>query len=176
MLVIWVMVTSASIFLFAAQSIKEFDPKLYLASHLMTEDFEKRLVDALPNTSSSHIYHILKQGCGCALINSIHRNTLNTWAKEQSIKQATLMLQEYPELSALVPSIPAVIVIDNKGELVYFGPYSQGSGCFASDGFVDSVIERFVSQQARGSINQAIIRSEGMGCYCQNEQATPYLI
>ncbi|GBL03774.1 thioredoxin-like domain-containing protein [Glaciecola sp. KUL10] len=161
---IWFIASSTAIIFFGNKGLQEFDPNLRLSMTLMDLDFEEKLVSVLPHSSTAKIYHIIDSSCPCAFVNNIHRSSLNKWAEQHQVDQTQLSLSDYPQLSAFVPSTPAVAVIDNESQLVYFGPYSEGAGCLQSEGLVDTVIKPVFEE---GAPSQATIMSEAYGCYCE---------
>lgn len=163
---IWFVATSVAIILFGNKGLQEFDPNLRLASSLMDLSFEQKLVNVLPRSGGSEIFHIIDTSCPCTFVNNLHRSAINKWAEQQQLKQTQLTLSQYPQLAHFVPSTPAVAVIDESHQLVYFGPYAEGAGCFQSKGIVDSAIKPVFE---RGEEVNTQIRSEAYGCYCETE-------
>lgn len=60
-----------------------------------------------------------------------------------------------------LPASPAVAIFDNSGQLAYFGPYSEGAICNASNSFVEPVLEALQQNRTvRAGSNLA------SGCFC----------
>lgn len=167
--VVWLGATSVSIIMLGGQTSQEFDPSLRLSQALMNLSFEKQLKETVSIENSAAIYHISDTGCACTFASNIHKNSLNKWADTMGIKQVEVSLADNAALADMVPSTPAIMVLGMQGQLIYFGPYSQGAGCFASEGVVDKVIKPYFDGQVL-STQQATIRSEAVGCYCENKR------
>ena len=61
-----------------------------------------------------------------------------------------------------MPSTPAVAVMNNQQNLVYFGPYSVGAVCNVKNGaFVEKTLEDMSKGQARKQLNVL-----ATGCFC----------
>ncbi len=62
------------------------------------------------------------------------------------------------------PSSPAVGVINRKGELVYFGPYSLGANCSPKNGkFVEKVLDQLKDKKQR---QKKQLNTLAVGCFC----------
>lgn len=147
----------------------EFDPNLQLSEAIMSLSFEDEFTQLLPsqltnNTKIGQIYHVLQGDCFCERLSDSHRKSLNSWAEKNDVGYQKLDLSQYPILQSYVPSTPAVIVTNQQGNLVYFGPYSSGFGCFENSGLVDEKVDAYFSQG--NSSEKAYIQSEAEGCYC----------
>lgn len=60
-----------------------------------------------------------------------------------------------------LPASPAVAIFDNSGQLAYFGPYSEGAICNASNSFVEPILDAL--QQGRTVRAGSNLAS---GCFC----------
>ncbi|PWB31698.1 thiol-disulfide isomerase [Pseudomonas sp. SDI] len=60
-----------------------------------------------------------------------------------------------------LPASPAVAIWDRNGELAYFGPYSEGATCNASNSFIEPVLLA-LSQGRALNVTQTL----AVGCYC----------
>lgn len=62
------------------------------------------------------------------------------------------------------PSSPAVGVINNHGELVYFGPYSLGANCSPDKGkFVENILDHLNDEK---KIQKKQLNTLAVGCFC----------
>lgn len=69
--------------------------------------------------------------------------------------------------SEQLPASPAVAIWDRQGRLAYFGPYSEGAACNASNSFVEPILEALLAGravQAAGTLAQ--------GCFCDWQEAS----
>lgn len=63
--------------------------------------------------------------------------------------------------SEALPASPAVAIWDRQGRLAYFGPYSEGAVCSASNSFVEPILEALLQDRpvrAAGTLARA--------CFC----------
>lgn len=56
---------------------------------------------------------------------------------------------------------PAVAIWDRQGKLAYFGPYSQGATCNASNSFIEPILQALSDGRAINATNNMAV-----GCYC----------
>lgn len=148
----------------------EFDPKLQLSEAIMSLSFEDEFTELLPlseinRANIGQIYHVFQGDCFCERLSESHRNSLNLWAQSNDVGYQQLNIREHPNLQQFIPSTPAVIVTNQQGDLVYFGPYSSGFGCFENSGLVDEKIDAYFAQE--NPSEKAYIQSEAEGCYCE---------
>ena len=60
-----------------------------------------------------------------------------------------------------LPASPAVAIWDTQGQLAYFGPYSEGATCNASNSFIEPVLQALLDKRpvtATGTL--------ASGCFC----------
>ena len=50
-----------------------------------------------------------------------------------------------------LPASPAVAIWDQRGELAYFGPYSEGLSCNSSNSFIEPILEALSSGRAKAA-------------------------
>jgi hypothetical protein len=172
LLLTWFSMASVAIFGLASASKSHFDPKLKLSQGLMSLSFEKNLTKALTKISgpirSPAIYHITQGNCYCEFLVSAHQSKLNRWSLAEGFVNVAINLSQFPEIAEFIPSTPAVIAISKYGSLLYLGPYSRGTGCFASNGQVDSFLRDYVSRSTDNTNYQStIIETDASGCYCE---------
>ncbi|HCV37398.1 MAG TPA: thiol-disulfide isomerase, partial [Pseudomonas sp.] len=60
-----------------------------------------------------------------------------------------------------LPASPAVAIWDRQGNLAYFGPYSEGAVCNASNSFIEPIIKTLLAGRKVSASNTV-----GLGCYC----------
>lgn len=166
-LAVWLILASVAIYSFGGSNFKEFDPHLRLASQIMSLDFEKDLLQAMESsglsTDEARIYHVRSGDCWCDALSKPHAQKIDQWATQYAVNAQVIDLAKHPSLAEYIPSTPAVIVVDQE-QLVYFGPYSEGMGCFAQTGFVDIRMKPYF-ENPRANFT-ASIQTEAIGCYC----------
>lgn len=65
-----------------------------------------------------------------------------------------------------VKTTPAALIYDHAGHLVYFGPYSTGALCGATEGPVERVLDSIIARERTAS--QQLL---AVGCYCSKEKS-----
>lgn len=103
------------------------------------------------------VFHLLGSNCHCNDLNNEHISSINNIANSLhfTVKQIKL------EQSDIIPSLPAILVTGNQGELLYLGPYSQGLSCSKGSSFVETALNNF-----KAGYNSALMIKEAKGCYC----------
>jgi hypothetical protein len=180
-ILLWFAFASGLVIAMNTTTAKEFDHDNRLSIALMSMDFEQELVNVLRSVNpmrGDRVMHLTSgTGCLCQTLVQPHIEKINQLVTASDTAIITLNIDDYPELRKRVPSTPAIVVINKQEKLLYFGPYSQGSGCFSSAGAVDAVISRglLVDSFAQSSLQQKAlpnsmfstqIVAEAKGCYC----------
>jgi len=60
-----------------------------------------------------------------------------------------------------LPASPAVAIWDRQGHLAYFGPYSEGAVCNASNSFIEPILKALIDNRQVTASNTLAV-----GCYC----------
>ncbi len=60
-----------------------------------------------------------------------------------------------------LPASPAVAIWDRQGRLAYFGPYSEGAVCNASNSFIEPILKALLDGRQVSASNTLAV-----GCYC----------
>lgn len=184
---LWFTACSALVVWIGSANKSAFDPSSKLAIAIMDLSFERALIHAVEspfqktnesiNSGSKigKIFHITQGDCFCEWLAKSHKNNLEQWSAENGFSSYNVDLKQRPDLAKFIPSTPAVLAIDDNGQLLYFGPYSRGSGCFSSSGKIDERLDEWKNSQkqyqgqsniGRGSLG-AMIDTDASGCYCQ---------
>lgn len=122
------------------------------------------------------LVHFWDPGCPCNIGNQQHLSGL----LQQYRDRVDFYVVQRPEsrgalpasLSDLTPLTrmtgterltvsPAVAIWDQQGRMAYFGPYSEGAICNASNSFVEPVLEALLQGRA-----MHITHTLAVGCYC----------
>lgn len=170
---LWFVLASAFVIAMNQSTMQPFDHDNRLAMQLMSLDFESQLVSSLANAESmegARVVHLSSgNGCFCQTLVTKHVTKIDTLLQNSQARVFHIDIDNYPELQKQVPSTPAIAVINQHEKLLYFGPYSQGSGCFSASGAVDAVIKTAFIQTEPAPANspiQTVIVAEANGCYC----------
>ena len=159
----WLLLTFVAAAYFIAQRLVEFDPQRTLAT-LSQEDMQRHFSTLIPinerEANTGKVIHFSSANCRCNRISAAHKSSINLSARQGGLHVIDVELaatsSELP-----VPSVPAIALFDDKGELAYFGPYSQGIGCGESRSVVEVVLNNI-----RHGFNPELIVDQAKGCYC----------
>lgn len=177
-ILLWFGIASGFVIAMSSSTSKTFDHDNRLAMQLMSLDFERDFVLALSGakaTDGNRIVHLTSPNdCFCQTLAKSHIEKLNLLVENTATNVVTLDIEQHIALQKFIPSTPAIAVINDKEQLLYFGPYSQGSGCFSSSGKVDSIVSRkllSMPQHDQSTKPESIINGEAKGCYCHQPLA-----
>ena len=138
-----------------------FDPQQKLTG-LSNERIVEQVshIKALAGTDLRNtIVHFTTPGCSCDQFSVEHKAGINYQAKLDGFKVINLELD--PTQSSLIPSSPAVLVLDELGKLIYLGPYSIGLSCTQSNGYIELALANY-----KKGFNSKLIINQASGCYC----------
>ena len=123
------------------------------------------------------VVHFWDPACPCNVGNQQHLGDLITQFAGQSVtfhvvQKADSHGQLPANLASLqpiahlpgsehLPASPAVAIWDRQGNLAYFGPYSEGALCNASNSFIEPIIKALLAGRPVQATNTLAI-----GCYC----------
>ncbi|GAB2998222.1 DUF6436 domain-containing protein [Psychrosphaera aestuarii] len=157
---VWLTLTAVSAYYFVSKRLKPFDPNGLLAN-AKSEDVVKKLVSVHPlsGLAQKRVIHFTDPNCGCNKVPSEHKKDLDKVFEDQGF---TIEIVEVSDsITSLIPATPSLVVLD-KGELVYMGPYSAGYSCSSNNSFVEVAMNNY-SQ----GFNPNLIVSNVSGCFCQ---------
>ncbi|TDF39764.1 hypothetical protein EYS14_09680 [Alteromonadaceae bacterium M269] len=164
---IWLIWTALAFYYFASKDLVLFDPNDDLASMSGDMAFDSEVVALFQSRSldtTKRVYHLLDDSCRCNSISEDHRQQLNFGAFAEAGYSAETL--PYQPFSNVLPSSPAVVIFNERNELVYMGPYSAGFSCDSSNSFVERVFKHSLTSDYLG----ATIVHEAKGCYCNANQ------
>ena len=86
--------------------------------------------------------------------------------KPGSLGQLPVTLSAMKPLPSLpgaehIPASPAVAIWDQSGKLAYFGPYSEGLTCNASNSFIEPILQALTTGRPVDTTHTMAV-----GCYC----------
>ena len=139
-----------------------FDPNKKLKgieSELIVNQISQ--IESLVNKKLSNtIIHFTSTGCHCTQFSETHKKTINNSAESDGFNIINVRLDP-KHLNSIIPSTPAVLLVDKLGGLLYFGPYSQGLACSESNGLIEIVLNNY-----QKGFSSKLIMNEAEGCYC----------
>tara|TARA_R110000744_G_scaffold167365_6_gene284833 strand:- start:36 stop:617 length:582 start_codon:yes stop_codon:yes gene_type:complete len=168
-LISWVGLTIGGLAYWSMQSQRDFDPQQTFASAAMAPEYPQAIVASMskqyPGLTKT-VVHIQQEGCSCNFSNNIHADRIDYKLDKFQYRSLHVSAISLPS-NIILPSLPAIMIFDEQGELGYFGPYSSGYFCSTNSAIVDRFLDNILLNTHLGS---AVI-SEGYGCYCQNTLA-----
>jgi hypothetical protein len=155
----WLLFTIVAFSYFINKDLVLFDgsEKLKnLTTHEIAKHFERYIVkeNATPSTT---ILHFSNESCRCNQFSQKHVNDINTIALINHINILSITINE----DQLIPSIPSVAIIDQLGELIYFGPYGEGLSCSKTSGFAKTILKNHIKGYSAN-----LVVNKAKGCYC----------
>jgi hypothetical protein len=162
--ILWLGSTLVAAVYFINSRLVPFDPNIKLlrqeGSVVMqyTVIQQVREITALKNLKNT-VVHFTSNDCSCTQYSEEHKAAINEKARLDGFNILNINLPA--DLSTVIPSTPAILIIDDLDELLYFGPYSVGLACSASNGYVETVLQNY----AQGH-NSNLVISDVKGCYC----------
>ena len=162
---VWSVCLLLGIIYLSILKVKDFDPNGVLSRQAMDISFDYKLlsyIQANAAISKNAVIHFEKDACFCQHVAAPHITSVKKLAARNEMSNQTIILKNGD--LALIPSVPAVAVIDGQGVLRYFGPYSTGMFCTEGSG----IVEKFIT--SRDAVYHSIgtnILAEAKGCYCR---------
>ncbi|NIF25663.1 thiol-disulfide isomerase [Pantoea sp. Tr-811] len=136
-----------------------------------------RLPAELAGPGPIRVVHFWDPACPCNVGNQQHLGDLITQFAGQGVtfhavqkpgshSQLPANLGNLQPIASLpgseqLPASPAVAIWDRQGHLAYFGPYSEGAVCNASNSFIEPIIKALLAGRAVTASNTLAV-----GCYC----------
>ena len=169
---LWLAAMLAAFWWFQARYIRPFDERteLFIGSQL-------RLPEELAGPGAIRLVHFWDPACPCNVGNQQHLSQLLEHYGPQGVRfyavqkpgssghlpQPLAGLQPLSDLpgSERLPASPAVAIWDRSGQLAYFGPYSEGATCNASNSFIEPILQAL----SEGRPVKAT-HTMAVGCYC----------
>lgn len=157
---------------FQARYLRPFDNQATLF-----EGGQLQLPPELAGPGPIRVVHFWDPGCPCNVGNQQHLGELVEHFAPQGVSfhvvqkagshgQLPANLTDLKPLALLpgserIPASPAVAIWDREGRLAYFGPYSEGAVCNASNSFVEPILKALLEGRSVNASNTL-----AQGCYC----------
>ena len=135
----WIVSTVLAFMLLSFERLKQFDPSSRLKG-LSAIEFGQLLDREFDSDLSQTIIHFSQPECACNNASQQHVQQLNKLASEYLFKVKNVNVAEIN----LVPSSPSVAIIDEYGDIAYFGPYGEGLECANTKGFAITVFKKII--------------------------------
>jgi hypothetical protein len=158
---VWLFSTLLAAIYFISGRLVDFDPKDKLTdvnAELVIQQL--RQIDKLRSIDlSDTIIHFTSNDCSCTQYSEDHKRDINKQADLSGFNVININLPAH--FSSIIPSTPAIAIINKAEKLLYLGPYSIGLACSASNGYVETVMQNY----AKG-YSASFIMHDATGCYC----------
>jgi hypothetical protein len=134
------------------------------------EWFRRRLAGAAEPAQvvQATVVHVYDAQCPCNRFSDPHLAKIEAAYRQRGVR--FLRVERSSSSGAAAPrwieSTPAALVFDAHGKLVYFGPYSEGAACGATNGLVERVLDQVLS--GRSPTPGLVISA---GCFCSGKPA-----
>jgi len=163
----WAALLLMAILLYGDRQLSEFDPQGTLIHHSTDPGFDSKVTHIMQNygVEASTLVHIVSErNCYCDTLAAPHQIQLLNKLGNPDYSTTTIALEQLPELAEILPSTPALIIIDSDYRLRYLGPYATGYGCFTGKDLVDEISQYATTPNYIGGV----IKSDAEGCFCHN--------
>lgn len=170
---IWIAAMLAAFWWFEARYLRPFDQRAALFSGA-----ELRLPRELAGPGPIRLVHFWDPACPCNVGNQQHLSELIEHFAPRgvafyAVQKAGSSGQLPGSLAALqpleqlpgaehLPASPAVAIWDQRGELAYFGPYSEGLSCNSSNSFIEPILDALAAGRRVIASNTLAV-----GCFCE---------
>ena len=157
---------------FAARYLRPFDQRAAVFS-----GDQLRLPDELAGPGPIRLVHFWDPACPCNVGNQQHLSeliahfaplgvTFHAVQKPGSSGRLPASLGALQPLAQLpgsdqLPASPAVAIWDKRGQLAYFGPYSEGLTCNSNNSFIEPILEALAAGRSVNASNTL-----ALGCFC----------
>lgn len=160
----WAMLLTVGLWLYSLNQLRPFDPHQQLAQAAASAGFDRTFADLLHKEGigpGSLVHLTTTRTCYCDTLSSGHGESLLSALPEESYQLKTLIVDPISDLGKLVPSIPALAVIGQDGNLKYLGPYAVGYGCLSGN-----TLSKLILSQLASVLPGALINTDASGCFC----------
>ncbi|MFJ2467501.1 MULTISPECIES: DUF6436 domain-containing protein [unclassified Pseudomonas] len=136
-----------------------------------------RLPDDLAGPGPIRLVHFWDPACPCNVGNQQHLSEMVEQFSGKGVEffavqkpgshgQLPATLSRLKTIAILpgseqVPASPAVAIWDRSGKLAYFGPYSEGLTCNASNSFIEPILNALTDDRPVNATHTLAV-----GCYC----------
>lgn len=165
-LIVWLVFILGAATYLISRELSLFDPRESLSdisSEKLIASFSASLGKSDPLGKT--LIHITDEDCHCNRYTKKHKSAINKMAEGSDFSVQHFSINEVPN-APYIPSTPAVMLVGENNELIYFGPYAQGIACSENN----TVLELSWQNYLKG-FNANIILSDAKGCYCNRLQA-----
>lgn len=157
LLALWLTFTVLAFSYFIQNKLTDFDAENKLENITHQQLAPYLLSFATSDDSGNKIIHFSKKNCDCQKTSEAHIQEINHIALENDFKIINVELTEHD----IIPATPSIAVLNQSGEVVYYGPYGQGIACSQTAGYAQTILKNFL----KGYESHFVI-TKAKGCYC----------
>ena len=161
---IWFVVLFMALMYMTTERLVDFDPETRLLDNSTEATFYADIRSFLKSNYGSikgRAFHISDDDCFCQMVAGAHIADVKKIVENETMENVLISLEDAPEISNFVPSVPAIIIYNDQEELIYVGPYSTGYLCTTGNGLVEDLIPKM-----NQSVENPVVMSLARGCYC----------
>ncbi|MFT6900264.1 MAG: hypothetical protein ACJAXS_000426 [Colwellia sp.] len=158
-LTVWIVFTLSAFSYFVKGRLVDFDKSNKLTGidyQEISNDFT-RYTHQEKKAGRTTLLHFSTISCDCQVFSEKHIQDLNKIANANHFIIKNIIVEQHN----IIPSTPSVALIDESGEVVYFGPYGQGLACSKTTGYAQTMLNNYLK-----GYNANIVVKEAKGCYC----------
>ncbi|AWB67274.1 hypothetical protein C2869_12850 [Saccharobesus litoralis] len=173
LLAVWLVAMLLALQFQAKNQLSEFDPenKLLKLTQASTQgnELNKILAKIVAEYktdvigTAGTVLHFSTDNCFCYTLSQPHIQSVRQLSELHGYTNIEINLTKNKvnaKLWQLIPSVPAIAVINDEKQLIYFGPYSSGYNCSPDNGLAEPFITTKQPHQL------TTIASQEKGCYC----------
>lgn len=159
-LVIWLSFTFAAFRYFVSGKLVSFDAthKLKNIEHPAISNYLSHYIKQNPEGNTHTILHFSSPNCECQQFSEEHIQDINRLAVNHNFTIKNISIKK----DKIIPATPSIALIDNTGNVIYFGPYGQGLACSQTNGYAQTMLNNYV----KGYSANLVIK-QARGCYCE---------
>lgn len=113
--------------------------------------------DVVDHSISNTIIHFSQPNCDCQQYSEAHIKDIDKLALNNNFNIKKIVVDK----DTIIPATPSVAILDNLGDVIYFGPYGQGIACSQTSGYAQTMLNNYVQGYSAN-----IVIKEAKGCYC----------
>ena len=173
LLAIWLLATGVVFWWLQLQYQQPFaddlHPYLTRAQAPDTPDALRGLLANGATEGRAKVISFYDPSCPCTRFNTPHRERIEARFAGGKVDFVSIQADDKAALAQHlqqwlpVQKAPAALVLDAEGRLVYYGPFSVGSGCLTGSG---TFVERAIQRVLEGGQDAAKLNVLAKGCYC----------
>jgi len=151
---------------YSQKQITAFDPSFLLQAAASTASFDQTLYTALVSAGiqgASLVHFESSAPCYCNQLSRPHYDVLSQRLAAEGYHHQRVNIDDHPALAAIIPSVPALAVVDENHQLRYLGPYATGYGCFTGRTLVGRIESLGKAEHPVGTA----VMADAQGCFCQ---------